>query len=147
VPELTDAAFVVETAPDPLDIQILEDRIYEVNVERTGCADGELLAIFLRAEDGAVQAGLYGWTWSGCLEIRYLWVAEALRGQGIGSRLLATAEQTARERGCHLALLGTHSFQAPEFYQRRGYEVYAVLDGYPAGHQSLSLKKSLLAAG
>jgi GNAT superfamily N-acetyltransferase len=144
LPAQFDGDLVVETDPDRRDIQTLEDRIYEFNAKRTACDDGELVAIFVRGQDGTIRAGLYGWTWSGCLEIRYLWVEEGLRGQGIGSRLLDTGEATGRARGCHLARVGTHSFQAPGFYQRHGYEVYATLDGYPTGHQHLSLKKSLL---
>ena len=111
--DLPDADLVVETDPDRREVQALEDRIYEFNAQRAACDDGELLAIFLRGQDGEVRGGLYGWTWSGCLEIRYLWIEEALRGRGYGNRLLETAEATARARGCHLALVGTHSFQAP----------------------------------
>jgi GNAT superfamily N-acetyltransferase len=143
VADLTERALVVETDPDRRDIETLQDRLYAFNVERTGFADGELLAIFVRGDAGEVRAGLYGWTWAGVLEVRYLWVDENLRGQGVGSRLLQTAEVTARERGCHLAVLDTDSFQAPAFYERRGYEVYARLDAYPPGHQKLFLRKRL----
>ena len=135
--------FRIETSPDERDIQALDRRIYEFNAATTGITDGEELAIFVRDDDGAIRAGLYGWTWSGWLEVRILWLHEEERGRGLGSRLLAAAEEEARRRGCHTAIVGTHSFQAPAFYQKRGYQVYAELDGYPTGHSSLSLRKRL----
>src|SRR5215212_364478 len=124
-------ALIIETNPDPRDVRMLDDRLYEYNVARTGCSDGRLLAIFLREEDGHVRGGLYGWTWSGWLEVRSLWVHDRWRGMGLGSSLLAAAEAEGRARGCHTAILDTHSFQAPTFYERWGYQEYAVLEGYP----------------
>ena len=62
---------------------------------------------------------------------------------GYGRRLLQTLEQEARAQQCHLAILDTYSFQAPDFYQRLGYEVFGVIDGYPRGYQKVFLKKRL----
>src|SRR3954463_3337081 len=117
-------ALEIETNPDPRDVRMLDDRLYEYNVARTGCSDGELLAVFLREGDGQVRGGLFGWTWSGWLEVRALWIHEHSRGVGHGSRLLAAAEAEGRARGCHTAILETHSFQAPKFYEQRGYQEY-----------------------
>ena len=133
----------IDTEPDRRDVRALELLLYQHGVAQTGCDDGDDLAIMLRDEDGDLRAGLYGHTWSGWLEVRDLWVREDARRQGIGSRLLGAAETEARTRGCHTAILETHSFQAPEFYRRHGYEVYAEHVGYPAGHSKLYLKKRL----
>ena len=132
----------IETSPDPGELRALAERLYAYGVGQTGHADGEEYAIFLR-DDGDVRGGIYGWTWAGWLEVRYLWVDEELRGRGHGSRLLAAAEERPRARGCRTAILDTHSFQAPEFYERRGYRVYAVLEDYPAGHRKLFYRKGL----
>jgi len=134
---------VVETAPAAADVTFLEDRLYEFNVARTGIADGTLLAIFVRDGAGAVTAGLYGWTWGACCEVRYLWVREDLRGRGLGARLLAAAEAEAVRRGCRQIVLDTHGFQAPGFHRKLGYEVFAVLPDYPRGHERLHLCKGL----
>lgn len=133
----------VEEQPGERDRRFLEERIYEYNVAATGITDGRLIGIYERDEQGAMVAGLFGWTWGGCLEVEYLWVREDRRGQGLGTQLLTAAEAEARARGCRQAVLGTHGFQAPAFYQRLGYEVYGVLDDYPHGHKQLHLRKNL----
>ena len=134
---------LIETQPARQDIDFLEDQINAYNLAQTGIAFGGLLACFIRDTESQIVAGLFGWTWGGCCEIRTLWVQADLRGQGYGTQLLQTAEQEAMRRGCSQVVLDTHSFQAPEFYRQRGYEVVGVVDGYPQQHQKLYLKKRL----
>jgi ribosomal protein S18 acetylase RimI-like enzyme len=134
---------VVETRPNPQDIQFLEERIYEYNVVETGIEAGGSLAIFVRDDQGDIMAGIFGWTWGGCCEIRYLWVHPAWQRQGYGRRLLLAAEQEAAARGCRQVVLDTHSFQAPEFYQKLGYEIIGRHEDYPRGHSKYYLRKSL----
>lgn len=140
---MDDQRLTVEDHVDPRDTAALAERLYEYNAAATGYDDGRELTIFLRGDDGEIRGGLYGWTWAGQLQIQYLWLHESLRGQGYGSRLVAEAERTGRERGCTLALVETHTFQAPDFYRALGYEVYLIQDEYPPGHQKLFLRKSL----
>src|SRR5215510_6481602 len=78
----------VETHPTSADVQFLEDRLHEYNDAQTGITDGQSLALFIRDDQHAIQAGLAGWTWGGCCYIRYLWVHADLRGQGYGTRLM-----------------------------------------------------------
>jgi len=106
---------VVNTEPTPDEVQYLEDRLYEFNSAATGITDGEWLAIFVRDDTERLVAGICGHTWGGCLEIRQLWVDEARRKQGLGTRLFVAAEQEARRRGCRQILLTTFTFQAPAF--------------------------------
>lgn len=136
-----------EEDPTPDQVRFLEDRLYEFNVDATGIADGRLLAIFVRADDGHILAGLCGHTWGRCCEIRQLWVHESRRGRGIGTTLLAAAEDEARRRGCDQILLTTHSFQAPALYRKLGFEVIGTAEEYPHGHQQLWLRKRLGGAG
>jgi ribosomal protein S18 acetylase RimI-like enzyme len=72
-----------------------------------------------------------------------LYVPDLLRGQGFGSRLLRQAEEEASRRGCTGAWLDTFSFQAPDFYRRRGYTVFGAIEDYPPGHRRYFLRKSL----
>jgi GNAT superfamily N-acetyltransferase len=133
----------IEDEPAPDDVAFLEDRINEFNFERTGTWDAALLAAFVRDPADRIVAGIYGWTWGGCCDVRYLWVDPAHRGRGHGGRLLAAAEDEARRRGCRQVVLETHSFQAPEFYARLGYETIAAYPDYPAGHDKRFLLKRL----
>ena len=123
--------------------RFLEERISEHNVAATGMTDGRAVAFAIRHEDGAIVAGLFGWTWGGCLYVEHLWVRDGVRRRGYGSRLLAAAERVGRERGCALVTLETHDFQAPDFYRRHGYEVFATLDDYPKEHKKHFLRKRL----
>ncbi|MBR5953023.1 MAG: GNAT family N-acetyltransferase, partial [Pseudobutyrivibrio sp.] len=54
-----------------------------------------------------------------------------LRKDGLGSKLLKTAENEARNRGCKYAFVDTFSFQAPEFYIKHGYKEVFALNDYP----------------
>ena len=87
--------------------------------------------------------GLLGETRWGWLVVEILWVADAHRGRGHGSRLLEEAENVARARGCRFAVLDTAGFQAPDFYLARGYEPFGELVGYPPGSRRVHLRKSL----
>ena len=137
------ARFVVETDPTFEDVRFLEDCLYEYNVEQTGVDGGQWLAIFLRDDQQTIQAGLKGWTWCGSCYISTVWIHQDLRGQGLGTQLLHAAEQEARARGCDHMVLSSFSFQAPGFYQKLGYEVFAVLDEHPRSHRTYSLHKWL----
>jgi GNAT superfamily N-acetyltransferase len=119
----------------------LVDRIYEFNARATGCFDAEVFSSTQRDRSGAIRAGIYGYTWGGCCHVSYLWVHESERGRGIGTALLVAAEEHARNKGCRLVLLATHSFQAPRFYERLGYVQQAVVPDHPVGHASLHFAK------
>jgi GNAT superfamily N-acetyltransferase len=72
-----------------------------------------------------------------------VWVREDLRAHGRGRQLVEAAEAEARARGCRRVWLDSYAFQAPAFYQRLGYEVFGVLDGYPAPHNRVFLTRIL----
>ena len=101
------------------------------------------LSVFVRDAQQAVVGGLNGvtiWNW---LHVDHLWVRANLRGHGLGSRLLATAERVAIERGCRYAMLDTFDFQAKPFYERLGYRQWGELPDFPAGHTRFFLARSL----
>jgi GNAT superfamily N-acetyltransferase len=110
-------------------------------IERTGRPAAQALSIFLKDAIGRVVAGMLGWHGNDWLEIRGLWVDAALRGRGIGSALLALAENKAVALGLHHAHLDTYEFQALPFYLKHGYSVFAELDDYPPGMKRYYLKK------
>lgn len=88
------------------------------------------LGLFLE-EEGKKKAGLTGEVFGNWLCIKYLWVSEELRGQGIGSTLLKQAEQEAIRHGAVYSYVDTFDFQAPGFYEKHGYcEVFHLWE-YP----------------
>ena len=101
------------------------------------------LNLYVRAANGTVLGGLLGLTIWGWLYVEILWLPEALRGHGLGSRLLAQAEMEAVRRGCLHAKLDTIDFQALPFYQKHGYTTFGVLEDWPIGHRSYYLRKDL----
>jgi len=121
----------------------LRGLLYRFNVEATGIDDGDLLVATVRDDQGTLVAGLFGWSWGGTCFVDLLHVAAGHRGTGLGSRLLAAAEEEGARRGCAQVVLATHSFQAPDFYRARGYLEFGRVDGYPAGHAQIHLAKPL----
>lgn len=108
--------------------------------------DYQPLYLALRDSSGAMIGGLYGmimWSW---LMIDGLWVDEAYRSKGLGSRLLAAAESHAVDQGCRGAWLGTFDFQGREFYEHHGYSVFAELDNFPPEHKHFHLQKTFAVA-
>jgi len=122
---------------------VLADHLDMYNVGVTGFTEYSPVNLFLRDDGDEVQGGLLAAIWGGVMYIRVLWVARALRGKGHGQRLLAAAEQRAIERGCRHVFLDTFSFQAPDFYVKQGYEIYARADDWPVGHAHYFLRKAL----
>lgn len=99
------------------------------------------VGVFVRDDAGRIRGGATGqiaWDW---LHVELLWVDDDLRGDGIGARLLAQIERLALSHGVYRFRLSTASFQAREFYQKQGYEVFAVLEDSPPGHSDFSMKK------
>jgi GNAT superfamily N-acetyltransferase len=137
---------VVLSEPTPEDIAALEDGLYGFNVAATGTDDGRYLSILLKRDDGTIYAGLHGHSWAGVCEIKTLWIADSERGKGLGSLLLATAEQEARQRGCHVIHLSSFTFQAPAFYEKHGFRRLLQLEDFPRGHANVLLAKALTAA-
>ncbi|MBK8027265.1 MAG: GNAT family N-acetyltransferase, partial [Chloroflexi bacterium] len=101
------------------------------------------LNIFVRDDMGEIVGGILGGMWGGWLHITFLWVAPELRKQGYGTRLLQAAEAEAKEKGCRSAFLETHSFQAPDFYRRLGFQPVGQLSDYPPGHAYFIMWKPL----
>lgn len=99
--------------------------------------------VYVRDADGQVVGGLVGEFVFGWFSIHVLLIAEHLRGKGIGTTVLKAAEDTAIENGCHSASLDTMSFQAPDFYEKRGYVRIGAADGYPGGAQKIYMRKRL----
>jgi ribosomal protein S18 acetylase RimI-like enzyme len=87
--------------------------------------------LVIKDGDLRVIGGIQTETILGVLYINHFWIEEAYRCRGYGRDLLMEAERVAREAGCISGLASALSFQSPGFFQRLGYEVFGVSDGYP----------------
>jgi ribosomal protein S18 acetylase RimI-like enzyme len=134
---------IIDNAPSEADVRFVEEQLVSYNIATTGYTDYRPLAVLARDDDGAIQAGLTGFTWGGTLKIEYLWVHEQLRGQGYGSRMMLAAEREAVKRDCHLAVVDTHGFQGPLFYPKLGYVQCGFVEGWPVGHSETIFRKAL----
>lgn len=138
-----DLSFAVADLPSPDDVAIIEDNLVAYNVAKARPYDRRPLHVFLRDAQGRTIGGVTGetnWDW---LYLDCFWLPEDLRGTGWGARLLEAAENEARARGCRHARLFSFSFQAPEFYMKRGYQVFGALKDYPPGESQVWLRKDL----
>ena len=123
-------------------IEKIDGGLEQFNLSKVGGWECHHLAVLAR-KDGEIVGGVYGtaqWDW---LEIELAWVKASERQQGVGSRLLSALETAAVAKGYLNAHVRTGSWQALDFYQKRGYKTFGQLEGYPKGHTTYFLKKAL----
>jgi ribosomal protein S18 acetylase RimI-like enzyme len=58
---------------------------------------------------------------------------------------MQAVEHEAVQRGCRQIVVSTHTFQAPGFYRKLGFEPVAEIPDFPGGHGELWLCKRLAA--
>ena len=138
------ADIVVTENPDVTIRAALLDLLIAYNDSKTKPGGLAPLAIVLNHRgDDRLIGGLWGRSTYDWLFIELLFVPEALRGSGYGRALLMKAEEIARARGCTGICLDSFDFQAPGFYQKLGYEIFATLESPERGFKRNYLRKSL----
>ncbi|MFC5445599.1 GNAT family N-acetyltransferase [Rhizobium halophytocola] len=123
-----DLAFT-DHVPEAARADIL-DRLKAYNNALLGPTDRRELFIPLRNDAGEIDGGLIGYTGRGWLSIEMVYVPERLRGQGMAGRLLQTAEDEARRRGCRGAVIDTINPVARRAYEAQGFSVFGRIDGF-----------------
>ena len=127
----------------------IKDLVYqgfaEAAMESTGMnglADDPL--VFFVSEAGDVQGCIAVQLFWGQLHIKYLFVAKAFRGKGLGRTLVEHALTWGTGQGCTFAFVETMSFQAPAFYQNLGFEIELTRPGYAKDSSFHYLKRALI---
>lgn len=120
----------------------LRDHIDAYNDSHTKLGEPDRkLAIFVRdPATSAVEGGLLGISYYRWLMLDIVFLPAAMRGAGLGRRLVQAAEREAVARGCIGVWLLSYSFQAPVFYRRLGYRQIGALD-FPNGHRAVFFQK------
>ena len=139
-------SFVIEKSTSE-EADLVDQGIIEYNLSKVPFTqEPSFISInrVIKDTNGEIVAGinsvLYCWK---CLYIDILWVKEEFRHDGYGSALLDEVEKIAKEKGCKLVHLDTFDFQAKDFYQKQGYEIFGVLDNCPEEHERYFMKKNI----
>ena len=94
--------------------------------------------------DGRVIGVGTGWTGLGVAYLSELLVADDVRGQGVGSHLLASFESLAARRGSRrLALRTDAAGDAVRFYERHGWRVEGRFHNWLGGAEFVQLRRDL----
>ncbi|WDV45670.1 GNAT family N-acetyltransferase [Clostridiaceae bacterium M8S5] len=87
--------------------------------------------------------GVYGYLIQDYLYVSILWVDEAYRGNDIATKLMDLIEDEAKEKGYNHFYLGTCTFQAKGFYEKRGYKVKMIISNCPKGYDDHTMVKKI----
>jgi len=137
----------ITTSPAKEDLKVLSDGIgaYNQNYLPDEVVFEKDTKFVVIAKDnkgdvlGGIRANGY---WNYCI-VELLWLSKETRGEGLGTRLMAAAENFAIEKGFSYIRTETLSFQAKPFYEKLGYKVFGELPDYPKGHTTYCLVKEL----
>lgn len=108
----------------------LSNGIRDYAFEKKGLDPIESFALSLKDENNAIKGGSNGTLYYGCLYIDQLWVDKNYRSKGFGAKLMHTAENLGRERGCLFSTVNTMDWEALDFYKKLGYFVEFERKGY-----------------
>jgi GNAT superfamily N-acetyltransferase len=135
----------LETDPNEEDLEIIRRGIDENNVLVTGQSTGNRqIVFFVRDSNGMIIGGVGGfYNSSGWLYVSGLWVAKEQRAKGYGSLLMQSIEAEAKRNGCTKSHLYTIEHQAPEFYKKLGYVVFARLEKFHQQFDKIFFRKYL----
>lgn len=135
---------VVTDQENPDAEHAIDAGLSEYNRRMAGYVDARHLSVHvIDPGSGRVVGGLSGRTSLGLLFIDLFFLPEALRGNRLGTEIIEAAEAEAKKRGCSTAVLYTITFQAPGFYERRGYRVLGRIECPPPGHTRICMTKTL----
>ncbi|MHA2141266.1 MAG: GNAT family N-acetyltransferase [Candidatus Thorarchaeota archaeon] len=125
------------------DWAVISANLYNYNIERSkghSTSPGTSISLTLKNDD-MVVGGINCRAFYQSLSIDHLWIDEEFRGRGYGKELVLRAEEQAKEVGCMSANTSSYSFQAPIFYEKLGYKIVGVFEGYPDGIKKLFFEK------
>ncbi|CDZ62892.1 GNAT family N-acetyltransferase [Neorhizobium galegae] len=133
----------VTASPSPEELAVIGEGLTAFNDADVGPSERKTLAVLIRDVEDKVIGGLSGYTAWGWLFTQWLFIPDALRGEGMAGKLLSQAEEEARARGCHGAWIDTFSPVARKAYMRQGYEIFGELPEFPKGRTRTFLRKAL----
>ena len=132
-----------ETDSKHEDIQILNDGIKEHMLAKRNLKPISSFSYFIRDDSDNIVGGCHGDLFFGRVYVGSLWVAESLRGQGYGTKLMRAAEDFANENACNFIAVNTMDWEALDFYKKFGFYVELERKGFDKGSIFYFLRKEL----
>ena len=132
-----------ESNPKLEDTQLLCDGISEHAKSKKGHKPISFFAFFIRDENGKMVGGCNGDICYGCFFVGQLWVTEALRHQGYGTKLMTLAEDHARLNHCPFMAVNTFDWEGLAFYKKLGFHVEFERHGFDKDSVFYFLRKNL----
>jgi len=132
-----------EEAPSVKDESVLLEGLFQEAFRAKKMGRIRSFGFFVRDSKRNILGGAKGITYYGCLYVDSLWVTPELRHQGFGSKLVIASENLGKERQCTFATLTTMDWEALPFYQKLGYQIEHVREGYAHNSKLFLLTKNL----
>ncbi len=134
---------LIET-PSETDVAALYDGLHAFNLQHLPNLNEVSFGLFIRNINEEIVGGAVAVLLPSVMQIKYLWLAAHIRGQGIGKNLMQRLENEASARGLQSIALETYTFQAPEFYTKLGFnEVGRYINHPSSGIDKVFYQKSL----
>lgn len=108
-------------APSETDVARIYEGLHRFNLQHLPNLNELSLGLFIRDKNEEIVGGAIGIILPSVMQIKYLWLAEHIRNQGIGKNIMQKLEDEANARGLPSIALETYTFQAPEFYIKLGF--------------------------
>jgi GNAT superfamily N-acetyltransferase len=140
---MTAPTITLATKRDPRAEAVVIGGLASYNREKFGRVDTNSLDILVHDDSGEIVGGLLGRSSLGMFFLDLFYLPETLRHGGLGSQMIALAEEEARKRGCTAAFVYTVTFQAPAFYEKHGYRRFGEIACPPDGATRIFLTKAL----
>lgn len=131
-------------SPSEKDISTLLDGLIAFNAPAFPNRKTKQFGLFVRNSNHEIVGGLSGEMTFTSMFVKYLWVSESVRGNGVGEELLKRLEAEAHNQGVNNLCIDTYTFQAPKFYEKYGFIEVGRFTDYPCvGVDSIFYQKRL----
>lgn len=125
------------------DWELLFKGLNQQAADLRGMAPMAPLAIMIKDDHNKAVGGIQAISFYGCLYIEMLWVEPALRSQGWGTQLVKQVETIAKERNCRFMTVSTMDWEAMPFYQKLGFRIDFVREGFEKDSKLYMMRKEL----
>lgn len=119
-----------ETAPSETYDEFFRTYFQEYSLKKLGKESKWQSWRFVAREDESIVGIIQGDVMWGVLHIELLMVKPEYRKLGVGGLLVSNVVNLAKERGCTMMIVETFDFQAPEYWQAKGFKIDFKRGGY-----------------